>query len=127
MRFEGDLVALLYAVAQGQSDRAGAPHFSDISALTIVMAANGYPNAPQKGGTVKIGDVGTARVFHAGTSQNGDVLIASGGRVLNVTASGGSVTEARNNAYAAISAIDFPGGFYRTDIGWRETAREAGL
>jgi phosphoribosylamine--glycine ligase len=66
-----------------------------------------------------------ARVFHAGTALEAGRLVANGGRVLNVTARGASVREARDRAYAAVSAIDFPDGFHRRDIGWREVAREA--
>jgi phosphoribosylamine--glycine ligase len=64
-----------------------------------------------------------AKIFHAGTSDEGGRLVASGGRVLNVTASGGTIAEARERAYRALQAIDFPTGFYRSDIGWRELAR----
>jgi len=65
-----------------------------------------------------------AKIFHAGTSEVGGQLVASGGRVLNVTARGDSVTQAQAVAYAAVDKIDFPGGFCRRDIGWREVARE---
>ena len=67
---------------------------------------------------------GGATIFHAGTALHDDQLIASGGRVLNVTATGKTVTAAREVAYAAIDEITFPGGFCRRDIGWREVERE---
>lgn len=125
MRFDGDLAALLLAIATGKLAVAEVPAFSGDVALTVVLAAKGYPGAPEKGGAIAIGDLGRAKVFHAGTAIRGGNLIANGGRVLNVTATAPSVTEARVMAYAAVDAIDFPGGFCRRDIGWREAAREA--
>jgi phosphoribosylamine---glycine ligase len=123
-RFEGDLAALLFAIAERRLAQIEAPRFSDDVALTVVMAANGYPGAPEKGGEIVIGDVGQAKVFHAGTALEDGGLIANGGRVLNVTAQAESVTEARKSAYDAIKSINFPSGFYRRDIGWREAERE---
>ena len=125
MRFQGDLAALLLAAANGRLSSAAAPDFSADAALTIVMAANGYPAAPVKGGAIMIGDIGAAKVFHAGTIRDasGD-LVANGGRVLNVTVTGLTVGDAQARAYAAVHAIHFPSGFYRNDIGWREIARE---
>jgi phosphoribosylamine---glycine ligase len=125
-RFEGDLAALLLAIALGRLVEAEAPRFSDEAALTVVMAANGYPGTPEKGGAISIGHVGASKVFHAGTAMKGDTLVANGGRVLSVTATGSNVTAAQAGAYAAVGAIDFPTGFCRRDIGWREVAREAG-
>lgn len=90
------------------------------------MAANGYPGTPEKGGAITLGDVGHAKVFHAGTALKDGALVANGGRVLNVTATGSSVTEAQRAAYAAVDAISFPTGFCRRDIGWREVERERG-
>lgn len=124
-RFDGDLVVLLHAIATGRLDKAATPSFADKTALTVVMAATGYPGTPEKGGTINIGDIGAAKVFHAGTALAGDALVANGGRVLNVTAAGSNVTEAQAAAYAAVDAIDFPTGFCRRDIGWREVEREA--
>jgi phosphoribosylamine--glycine ligase len=123
-RFVGDLATLLLAVAEGRLAEAAAPEFSDEMAITVVMAANGYPGTPEKGGPIAIGNVGSAKIFHAGTALYGDTLIANGGRVLNVTAKGRSVAEAQAAAYAAVDAIEFPTGFCRRDIGWREVARE---
>jgi phosphoribosylamine---glycine ligase len=125
-RYEGDLAALLLAIAQGRLAEAETPRFSAQTALTVVMAANGYPGTPEKGGAINIGTVGAAKVFHAGTAAKGDTLVANGGRVLNVTATGPNVTAAQAGAYAAVEAIDFPTGFCRRDIGWREVARENG-
>src|SRR3546814_9166465 len=93
------------------------------------MAANGYPATPEKGGTIHgIADAetGGVRVFHAGTARSEGQIVAAGGRVLNVTATGRTVTEAQARAYAAIDKLDFATGFCRRDIGWREVAREAG-
>ncbi len=129
MRLESDLLELMYAVARGRLAEADPPLFSDGAALTVVMAANGYPDSPETGGA--IGGLDRARgegvrIFHAGTALNDGRLVARGGRVLNVTAGGGSVGEARDRAYAAVGRIDFPSGFCRTDIGWREIARAGG-
>jgi phosphoribosylamine---glycine ligase len=123
-RFTGDLAALMLATAQGRLAEAEAPAFSDQAALTVVMAARGYPATAEKGGVITIGDIGDAKVFHAGTAMDNGQLVANGGRVLNVTASGPSVSAAQAAAYAAVDAIDFPSGFCRRDIGWREVARE---
>ena len=124
MRYRGDLAALMLAVAQGRLTEAKVPVFADEAALTVVMAANGYPSTPEKGGAITIGDTQGARVFHAGTAVRNGALVASGGRVLNVTATGASVTQAQSAAYRAMGAISFPTGFCRRDIGWREVARE---
>jgi len=128
MRFKGDLAALLHAAATGKLAEAEPPAFSHDYALTVVMAAKGYPGAPEKGGAIRrIADAeaGGVRVFHAGTARADRTLVAAGGRVLNVTATGKSVAEAQARAYAAVDRIDFPTGFCRRDIGWREVAREA--
>ena len=128
MRFKGDFAALLHAAATGMIAGADAPAFSHDYALTVVMAAKGYPRTPEKGGAIRgIADAeaGGVRVFHAGTARDDRTLVAAGGRVLNVTATGKSVTEAQARAYAAVDKLDFPSGFCRRDIGWREVAREA--
>jgi phosphoribosylamine--glycine ligase len=94
------------------------------------MAANGYPGEPEKGGAIAGTEAASsdgAKVFHAGTAMEDGKLVASGGRVLSVTARGGNVREARHAAYAAVDSIDFPSGFCRRDIGWREIEREEGL
>jgi phosphoribosylamine--glycine ligase len=124
-RFTGDLAALMLAVATGKLAEADVPTFAPDAALTVVMAANGYPGTPQKGGAVGIDKVSGAKVFQAGTAEKDGQLVASGGRVLNVTARGVTVTDAQQAAYAAVELIDFPTGFCRRDIGWREVEREA--
>ena len=127
MRYRGDLVALMLAVATGRLADSDTPTFTTDTALTVVMAANGYPGNPEKGGTVDIGDASGAKIFHAGTAEKDGQLVATGGRVLNITATGANVTEARKAAYTAIDAINFPTGFCRGDIGWREVERESGI
>ncbi len=125
-RFEGDLVALLAAIADGQLSEAETPAFSNDTALTVVMAAKGYPGTPEKGGAIHLPETSDVMIFHAGTALKDGQLVANGGRVLNVTARGQNATEAQARAYAAVDAIDFPTGFCRRDIGWREVAREQG-
>ena len=127
MRFDGDLVDLLLSVAQGKLASQGPVALADRTALTIVMAAKGYPGTPEKGGAIagiEAAEAGGARVFHAGTAEKDGAIMANGGRVLNVTATGATVGEAQAAAYRAVDAIDFPTGFCRRDIGWREVARE---
>ncbi len=124
-RFEGDLAALMLAVATGTLAQAETPVFSTQAALTVVMAANGYPELPKKGGYIDLAGASGAKVFHAGTTEVDGQLKAAGGRVLNVTATGATVTLAQAAAYAAVDGINFPDGFCRRDIGWREVAREA--
>jgi phosphoribosylamine--glycine ligase len=130
MRLESDLVELLNACARNRLGSVQPPRFSDEVALTVVMAANGYPGTPEKGGPIEgipAAEADGAKVFHAGTALGSDgVLTATGGRVLNVTATGASVAEAQAKAYAAVDRIGFPTGFCRQDIGWREVARERG-
>ena len=126
MRLESDLLGIMHACATGELAGVKAQFRSDY-ALTVVMAAKGYPGTPEKGGAIALGDAekGGAKVFHAGTALSGGALVASGGRVLNVTAMGASVTQAQATAYAAVDAVHFPTGFCRRDIGWREVGREA--
>ena len=130
-RFTGDLVELLHDCAtKGGLSAHKAPAFADDTALTVVMAAKGYPGTPEKGGAIEgISEAEAAaedvKIFHAGTAAKDGHLIANGGRVLNVTATAPSVTDARAHAYAAIDMLDFPSGFCRRDIGWREAEREA--
>ena len=129
MRLESDLGELMYACATSALASQPPVRRSKQVALTVVMAANGYPGTPDKGGVIDLdgAEADGAKVFHAGTALGDDgALVASGGRVLNVTALGASVTEAQAAAYAAVDAISFPTGFCRRDIGWREVARERG-
>ncbi len=126
MRFESDLVALLYAVATGALAHQPPPTFSDKTALTVVLAAKGYPGVPEKGGRIAGLDAAStegAVVFHAGTSMHDGALVANGGRVLGITAMATSIADAQAAAYRAVDCIDFPHGFCRRDIGWREIAR----
>ena len=127
LRLEGDLLDLLDAAVDGRLDAVEAL-WRDDTALTVVMAASGYPGTPERGsvisGVEEAGGEGV-QVFHAGTARDASGrLVAAGGRVLNVTASGASVSEAQKRAYAAVDRIDWPGGFCRRDIGWRAIARE---
>ncbi|MBN8820309.1 MAG: phosphoribosylamine--glycine ligase [Sphingomonas sp.] len=126
MRLESDLVELLLAVAQGALAGATAPVLADMAALTIVLAAKGYPGTPEKGAPITLPSAPDgSRIFQAGTALRDGQLVANGGRVLNVTAVGQSVTQARDTAYALADQVAFPGGFCRRDLGWREVAREA--
>jgi phosphoribosylamine---glycine ligase len=125
MRLETDMLEILTAASAGKltSDLIA---WRDDAALTIVMATQGYPGEYEAGSRIAGigGDSDTGMIFHAGTRRDGDQLVASGGRVLNVTARGSSVRDARDKAYARLAAIDWPEGFYRSDIGWRAIARE---
>lgn len=129
LRFQGDLLAVMLAVAEGRLAELPTPTFSEDPALTVVMAAAGYPGTPKAGGAIdaiEAAEATGAVVFQAGTKMAGEQLVASGGRVLAVTASAATVGEAQAAAYRAVNAIRFPDGFCRRDIGWREIAREAG-
>ena len=126
-RLESDLLLLMLACAEGRLNEAERPLFSDRVALTVVVAAEGYPGTPKAGSAIRGVDGAEAAgtiVFQAGTTRNGETLTASGGRVLAVTAEGPTVRWAQQAAYAAIDRIDFPDGFCRRDIGWREVERE---
>ncbi len=128
MRLQADLGDYMLACAQNRLGEMEVPRLSDSVALTVVMAANGYPESPKKGGTIagiSEAERDGAKVFHAGTALTEDgTLVASGGRVLNVTALGANTLEAQQAAYRAVDQIDFPTGFCRRDIGWREIERE---
>jgi phosphoribosylamine--glycine ligase len=125
-RFHGDLAALLHAVASGQLAQAEEPRFCNDFALTVVMAARGYPGTPIKGGAIRNLTAAGAKglIFHAGTAMVDGALVGAGGRVLNVTGTGATVGTAQSAAYAAVDTIDYSDGFCRRDIGWREVARE---
>ncbi len=126
LRLKSDALDLLEATARGTLKTAK-PEFSDEVALTVVLAARGYPVDPEKGSEIRGidgQDDDRLMVFHAGTLRRDGKLIANGGRVLNVTALGGTVGEARDRAYAEVDRIDWPEGFCRRDIGWRAVARE---
>jgi phosphoribosylamine---glycine ligase len=120
-RLKSDILTLFLATADGTLDKISA-RWRDEPCLTVVMAASGYPGETKKGGEIRglDQDFGPdVEVFHAGTSNHNGTIVASGGRVLNVTALGKSIREAQARAYATISEIDFPDGFCRRDIGWR--------
>lgn len=123
LRLESDLVPYLVACANGTLAAAPAPVWRDEAAICVVLASDGYPESPVTGSIIRGAeqDLGPdVVVFHAGTARDADgTLRASGGRVLNVCARGATLQEARDKAYAAIEKIDWPGGFHRTDIGWR--------
>jgi phosphoribosylamine--glycine ligase len=125
-RLEEDLLSLLLACAENELPERELK-LSTKTALTVVLAAKGYPGTPAKGSIINGVDRAAAMPFititHAGTRRRGPELIADGGRVLNVTALGADVAEARARAYAAVSMISWPGGFYRSDIGWRALTR----
>eukprot|EP00873_Tetraselmis_striata_P032562 jgi/Tetstr1/452826/TSEL_039862.t1 len=121
MLLESDLLDILEGTAHGTLANVS-PRWKRGVALTVVLAASGYPGAYEKNtviANVEGLDSDTVRVFHAGTVRNGGTLLANGGRVLNVTAIGENVSEARERAYAAVDAINWPDGFCRRDIGWR--------
>ena len=127
MRLKDDLLVLLEAAADGQLAHMSA-RWRDDAALTVVMAAKGYPGTPEKGSVIKGIDAAATEgveIFHAGTAERDGDVVANGGRVLNVTASAGTVSEAQRLAYAAVDRIDWPEGFCRRDIGWRAVEREA--
>ncbi|MBZ0229371.1 MAG: phosphoribosylamine--glycine ligase [Bauldia sp.] len=122
MRLESDLLDLLLATAEGRL--AGmTPAWSSDAALTVVMAAKGYPGAYEKdtaiGGIDEADRLPGVKVFHAGTALRDGRLVAHGGRVLDVTATGPTIAEAQARAYQAVDAIDWRQGFCRRDIGWR--------
>jgi phosphoribosylamine--glycine ligase len=126
LRLDSDLLELMLACAKGQLAGAPPPAFSSAAALVVVMAAEGYPGTPRKGGAISGLEQKGARIFQAGTACKGGKLVADGGRVLGVAALGKTVAQAQRAAYRAIDSISFPTGFCRRDIGWREIARLKG-
>src|SRR5262249_17286825 len=126
-RLMSDLVPALIAARDGQLK-----HFDlrwyDETALVVVMATKGYPGSYPKGSAIEGLDAAAGlegvEIFHAGTRREGERIVANGGRVLGITATGQSVREARERAYAAVDAIDWPEGFCRRDIGHLAIARE---
>jgi phosphoribosylamine--glycine ligase len=126
-RLKSDLLSALIAARDGVLDTFDL-RWRDDAALTVVMAAKGYPGAYEKGGQIRGLDeaarIEGVEIFHAGTIAREGRIFANGGRVLNVCALGRDVREAQARAYEAVSCIDWPGGFYRHDIGWRALARE---
>jgi phosphoribosylamine--glycine ligase len=122
MRLGGQILDLLQACAEHRLADAQV-NWADDHAITIVMAANGYPAAYEKGTVIKgldaLPEDSKNMVFHAGTASKDGQIVATGGRVLAVTARGENLKEARDRAYAMTQQIDWPEGFYRSDIGWR--------
>jgi phosphoribosylamine--glycine ligase len=124
-RLQSDALELLLAVAEGRLNSV-TPKFSAETALTVVVAARGYPGAFSKGeviGGLDAAEAEGVKVFHAGTRRENGAVVSAGGRVLNVTALGATVAEAHARAYRALSHIDWPGGYCRRDIGWRAISR----
>lgn len=126
MRLDGDLLELLSASAHGNLAGVTPPGWSNDAALTVVMAANGYPGHYEKGtiirGIDRADQMPDVKVFHAGTALLDGEIVANGGRVLNVTTRGATIREAQARAYQAVDVIDWPDGFSRRDIGWRAMA-----
>ncbi len=122
MRLGAQAMDLMHAAAEGRLSETQV-NWADDHAMTVVMAANGYPGSYEKGTVIKGLDTmpedSRNMVFHAGTKAADGAILASGGRVLNVTARGDSLQEARDRAYAMVDGVDWPDGFYRRDIGWR--------
>ncbi len=127
LRLKSDLLPYLHACATGRLADLPELAWHDDVAICVVMAARGYPDDPLKGSQIKGAEADFGPdvvVFHAGTSRDAEgVLRAAGGRVLNVCARGPDLETARERAYGAISGIDWPEGFYRSDIGWRALSR----
>ncbi len=126
MRAKSDLLTALIATADGTLANIDM-RWSDDVALTVVMAAKGYPGTPVKGTEIKgleaASRIEGVEIFHAGTKREGARILSDGGRVLNVTARDKTVAEAQARVYAAIARIDWPEGFCRKDIGWRALKR----
>ncbi|WP_170381542.1 phosphoribosylamine--glycine ligase [Ruegeria atlantica] len=122
MRLGAQAMDLMHAAAEGRLGEARV-NWADDHALTVVMAANGYPGSYEKGSVISglagLPEDSANMVFHAGTKASDGQVLASGGRVLNVTARGGTLQEARDRAYSMVDGIDWPDGFFRRDIGWR--------
>ena len=126
-RIEGDFAELLHAVATGRLGEIEPPELSDKFAVTVVVAARGYPGTPASGGAIRAIEAAEqiegVTVFHAGTELTAGGLVAKGGRVLAVTALAETFANARARAYRAVDQIDYAEGFHRRDIGWRELGR----
>ncbi len=125
-RLKDDLLTLMLATVDGTLGTMSV-RLTDEPALTVVMAARGYPESPSTGGVIegleRAEEVPGVTIFQAGTKREGEALLIAGGRVLNVTAVGDSVTEARRRAYAAVDLVEAPDLFCRRDIGWRAVQR----
>ena len=125
-RLKTPLATLLYKAATDSLDDV-ALEWRDESAVTVVLAAPGYPDAPQVNGAItKIPVIADTQIFHAGTTQRGDALVSAGGRVMTITGLGEDLTQARDRAYRAISQIELSGSFYRSDIALNASVAEKG-
>ena len=128
MRLKDDLLTLLLAAIDGTLDRVSVRWHAD-TALSVVMAAKGYPGDYAKGSIIRrleeAAKIEGVEIFQAGTAMKNGLLVANGGRVLNVTAMGKTAAEAQKRAYRAVDAVNWPEGFCRRDIGWRAVEREA--
>ena len=122
MRLGAQVLDLLIAASEGRLNEVK-PNWADDHAVTVVLAAKGYPDTYEKGtvigGLDALQSDSMNMVFHAGTAERDGMIVANGGRVLNVTARGGSLAEAQQRAYAMVDKIDWADGFCRRDIGWR--------
>ncbi|MDR9395280.1 MAG: phosphoribosylamine--glycine ligase [Roseovarius sp.] len=122
MRLGAQALDLMHAAAEGRLDEARI-NWADDHAMTVVMAARGYPGAYEKGSVINgvedCPEDSCHMVFHAGTAARDGRFVASGGRVLNVTARGATLQEARDRVYEMVDRIDWPEGYHRRDIGWR--------
>jgi len=125
MRLKSDLLPLLHAAATGTLEAESA-EWRDEVALTVVMASKGYPGSYEKNTPIRKlpPEDGATKVFHAGTALKDGQLVATGGRVLNVTAMGQTVSAAQATAYAALDRVEWDNGFCRRDIGWQAVERE---
>jgi len=125
-RLESDLLAALLAARNGSLDKIRL-EWTDEVALTVVMASGGYPGAYEKGHVISGLEEAAAlpgiTIFHAGTEGRDGKIVAVGGRVLDITATGKDVAQARARAYAAVEKISWKDSFYRRDIGWRALGR----
>ena len=129
VRLKSDLLPALVAAADGQLGQFDL-RWHDEASVVVVMAANGYPGTPEKGTVIEGLDeaamVDNVTIFHAGTKSEArdgkSTIVANGGRVLGITVTGKTVTEAQARAYKAVDKVRWPGGFCRRDIGWRAIA-----
>jgi phosphoribosylamine--glycine ligase len=127
LRMMSDIVPAFLASVDGQLKNFDLRWYPE-SALTVVMAAKGYPGDYQKGtridGLDDAAKIDGVEIFHAGTTAKDGAILANGGRVLNVCALGADVTEAQARAYQAVDRIKWPEGFCRRDIGWQAVEAE---
>jgi phosphoribosylamine--glycine ligase len=130
LRLMSDLLPALIAARDGQLKTFDLRWYPN-AALTVVMAAKGYPGDYEKGSVIAGLDAAAAvegvEIFHAGTKADSGQILSNGGRVLSVSARAKTVTEAQARAYRAVDCIDWPEGFCRRDIGWQAVRREKGL